>query len=156
MTSISSFPICMWLPRSHFGSRLQLASQLQEMRWALVVVQLLAGADDCAWPCQNVGDLADSALAAHAPCVEQLMKRSRACNPVQVVGEHHAFVIKHHPDLSLVLPSMDYVVSAYAKAFGSYDMIERDILVQLVRPGHVVVEAGANIGVYTVPLARAG
>ena len=22
------------------------------------------------------------------------------CNPVQVVGEHHAFVIKHHPDLS--------------------------------------------------------
>ena len=27
-------------------------------------------------------------------------------------------------------------------------MIERDILVQLVRPGHVVLEAGANIGVY--------
>jgi FkbM family methyltransferase len=38
--------------------------------------------------------------------------------------------------------------------YGEYSEEELDVLMMLVRPGDVMVEAGANIGAHTVPLAR--
>lgn len=38
--------------------------------------------------------------------------------------------------------------------YGEFSVGERDLFAQIVRPGHVVVEAGANIGAHTLPLAH--
>lgn len=38
--------------------------------------------------------------------------------------------------------------------YGEYSWGEIEIFTQLIQPGHVVIEAGANIGAHTVPLSR--
>lgn len=38
--------------------------------------------------------------------------------------------------------------------YGEFSQLEIDLFGQVIRPGSVVVEAGANMGVHTVPLAR--
>lgn len=38
--------------------------------------------------------------------------------------------------------------------YGEFSQLEVELFEQVIRPGSVVVEAGANIGVHTVPLAR--
>jgi FkbM family methyltransferase len=46
-----------------------------------------------------------------------------------------------------------YVGRSIAK-YGEYSWHEHHVFSQLLKPGNVVVEAGANIGAHTVPLAR--
>lgn len=46
-----------------------------------------------------------------------------------------------------------YVGSSLYK-YGEYSEGEVDIFDQLLRPGNVVVEAGANVGAHTIPIAR--
>jgi FkbM family methyltransferase len=46
-----------------------------------------------------------------------------------------------------------YIGRSIAK-YGEYSWGEQDLFGQLLKPGAVIVEAGANIGAHTVPLAR--
>ena len=49
----------------------------------------------------------------------------------------------------------DRFITRGLEAYGELSPDERDMLLQMVRPGLPVVEVGANIGVHTLPLARA-
>ena len=46
-----------------------------------------------------------------------------------------------------------YVGRSIAK-YGEYSWHEQNVFAQLLKPGAVIVEAGANIGAHTIPLAR--
>lgn len=48
----------------------------------------------------------------------------------------------------------DYYIGRSIIEFGEFSEGEIDVFSQLLRPGCVVVEAGANIGTHTVPLAK--
>ncbi|MGE4280490.1 MAG: FkbM family methyltransferase [Magnetospirillum sp.] len=48
----------------------------------------------------------------------------------------------------------DRYVGRSLELYGEYSEAEVDLFRQIVHPGHVVVEAGANIGSLTIPLAR--
>ena len=48
----------------------------------------------------------------------------------------------------------DRFITACLDAYGELSPAERDMLVQLARPGMTVVEVGSNIGAHTIPLAR--
>lgn len=49
----------------------------------------------------------------------------------------------------------DRYITRCLAAYGEYCEAEADVFRQVVRPGMTVVEAGANIGAHTLPLARA-
>ena len=49
----------------------------------------------------------------------------------------------------------DMYIGAALERYGEYGQIEADLLAQLLRPGDVVIEVGANIGSLTVGLAKA-
>lgn len=49
----------------------------------------------------------------------------------------------------------DAYVGRSLELYGDYSLRETELLTQVLRPGAVVVEAGANIGAQTVPIARA-
>ncbi len=49
----------------------------------------------------------------------------------------------------------DQYIGRSLQAYGEYSAIEAEFLAAWLRPGDIVVEAGANIGPITVPLARA-
>lgn len=55
----------------------------------------------------------------------------------------------------LIANPNDAFIGAALLRYGEYQREESDLLVQLVRPGAVVVEGGANIGAHTLALARA-
>ncbi|MFZ4069725.1 MAG: FkbM family methyltransferase [Caulobacterales bacterium] len=55
----------------------------------------------------------------------------------------------------LVANPNDTYVGAAVCRYGEYNYIESKLLAQLVQPGAVVVEGGANIGAHTLSLARA-
>ncbi|THD62598.1 FkbM family methyltransferase [Phenylobacterium sp.] len=59
---------------------------------------------------------------------------------------------RHGPMLAL---AGDRYVTASLEAYGEFSHVEWMLLGQLVKPGMVVVEAGANIGAHSVALARA-
>lgn len=59
---------------------------------------------------------------------------------------------RHGP--MFVLPG-DFYVGRSLEVYGEFSEREQELLAQLVKPGSVVVEVGANIGAHTVPLARA-
>jgi FkbM family methyltransferase len=48
----------------------------------------------------------------------------------------------------------DKYIGRSLELYGEFSQLEVDLFAQVVRPGQLVVEAGANIGVHTVPLAR--
>jgi FkbM family methyltransferase len=48
----------------------------------------------------------------------------------------------------------DTFVGASLRKYGEWSAAELDVFRQIVQPGHVVVEVGANIGAHTVPLSR--
>lgn len=50
---------------------------------------------------------------------------------------------------------VDIIIGRSMTAYGEFSEAEVHVLKQLVAPGAVIVEAGANIGAITVPLARA-
>lgn len=49
----------------------------------------------------------------------------------------------------------DRFVGEALERYGEFSELELELLLQLVRPGDTLVEAGANIGCHTVPLAHA-
>ena len=49
---------------------------------------------------------------------------------------------------------LDEFVGKSLRLYGEYCQGEADLFDQLVKPGHIVVEAGANIGSHTVHLAQ--
>jgi FkbM family methyltransferase len=49
----------------------------------------------------------------------------------------------------------DTIISRCLEVYGEFSRLEWRLLSQIVRPGMTVVEAGANIGVHSIPLARA-
>src|SRR5665213_2213482 len=49
----------------------------------------------------------------------------------------------------------DRYITGALQAYGEYCEAEADVFRQLVKPGMTVVEAGANIGIHTVMMARA-
>lgn len=49
----------------------------------------------------------------------------------------------------------DNYIGACLRDYGEFSEIEADLLCQLLKPGQVAVEAGANIGALTIPIARA-
>jgi FkbM family methyltransferase len=48
----------------------------------------------------------------------------------------------------------DQYIGRSLETYGEYCQLEADLLARMISPGDVVVEAGANIGAHTVPLAR--
>jgi FkbM family methyltransferase len=50
--------------------------------------------------------------------------------------------------------SRDAYVGRSLDLYGEYGEDELSVLTQMVRPGDIVIEAGANLGSHTVPLAR--
>jgi FkbM family methyltransferase len=48
----------------------------------------------------------------------------------------------------------DYYIGGALERYGEYAEIEFELLAKYIKPGHVVIEAGANIGTHTVPLAK--
>lgn len=59
---------------------------------------------------------------------------------------------RHGP---LLYFAQDAYIGASLREYGEFSELEFDMLRQLLRPGDVVVEAGANIGALTIPIARA-
>jgi FkbM family methyltransferase len=59
---------------------------------------------------------------------------------------------RHGPMLAL---AGDRYITGSLEAYGEFSHVEWMLLAQLVKPGMVVVEVGANIGAHSVPLARA-
>jgi FkbM family methyltransferase len=51
--------------------------------------------------------------------------------------------------------AQDAYIGASLREYGEFSALEFDMLRQLLRPGDVVVEAGANIGALTIPIAHA-
>jgi FkbM family methyltransferase len=54
-----------------------------------------------------------------------------------------------------LLNDYDLDISKTLDVFGEWSELELDLFKQIVKPGDVVVDAGANIGAFTVPLAKA-
>jgi FkbM family methyltransferase len=48
----------------------------------------------------------------------------------------------------------DQYIGRSLETYGEYSRLEADLLVRMISPGDVVVEAGANIGAHTIPLAH--
>ncbi len=48
----------------------------------------------------------------------------------------------------------DTYIGASLRKYGEWSAAELDVFRQVVQPGHIVVEAGANIGAHTVALSR--
>lgn len=48
----------------------------------------------------------------------------------------------------------DVYIGRSLDVYGEFSELEGEVFVQLLRPGDVVVEAGANIGAHTIPIAK--
>ena len=69
-------------------------------------------------------------------------------------GYHHPVTLIEVDGLRLLIPSKDNFIGNHARLTGTYDPIEKEGLVQLVKPGGTVIEIGSNFGPYAVHLAR--
>lgn len=63
-------------------------------------------------------------------------------------------LVKTRHGLMVANPQDQYIGSALIK-YGEFSELEWALLKQIVKPGHNIIEVGANIGVHTVSLARA-
>lgn len=68
-------------------------------------------------------------------------------------GLHYNVSLVNHGGLKLLIPPMDTYIYRFVRA--TVDPQERGYLVRLVSAGTVIIEVGANIGPYSVYLARA-
>lgn len=97
--------------------------------------------------------------AEYRHCVEHLrtLDRGQEKSYTFAVGKHHGNLLLGPGPTSgfMLMPAMDFVVSAFLKTQGTYDIAERDILERLLNNGDVVIEVGSNIGVYSVMMAEA-
>lgn len=59
---------------------------------------------------------------------------------------------RHGPMMAL---ATDRFITGSLETYGEFSGAEWQMLAQIVKPGHTVVEVGANIGTHSVPLARA-
>ena len=51
---------------------------------------------------------------------------------------------------------LDQFIGRSLRLYGEFSQGEADIFEQIVKPGYIVVEAGANIGAHTIHLAQLG
>lgn len=58
-------------------------------------------------------------------------------------------------DGQMLAPRFDRYVGLSLDMYGEYSREERELLVWLLNPGDVLVQAGSNVGALTIPLARA-
>ena len=70
-------------------------------------------------------------------------------------GIHFNVSLVNYGGVKLLIPSMDSYISRFVRATGTFDPKERDYLLGLVSAGDKIIEVGANIGPYSVYLARA-
>ncbi|KAF4669969.1 hypothetical protein FOL47_002304 [Perkinsus chesapeaki] len=88
-----------------------------------------------------------------------LLRSLPAPFPDTVIGRHFPVLITARssqlsPTRILALPGNDYVVSAFMKMTGTYDPTEESFLLSYIKRGQTVVEIGANVGAYSIPLAE--
>jgi len=55
---------------------------------------------------------------------------------------------------TFILNDFDNYVSEHLRLYGEWAEKELDLFLQVVKPGDIVIDAGANIGAFTVPLAK--
>jgi FkbM family methyltransferase len=60
----------------------------------------------------------------------------------------------HTKDGPMVYFKHDQYIGRSLETYGEYSQLEADLLARMISPGDVVVEAGANIGAHTIPLAH--
>lgn len=70
-------------------------------------------------------------------------------NPI--IGFNHLVETRYGP---MLCNRNDYYIGGSLATYGEYSQGEAEMFSQLVGPGHVVIEAGANIGTHTILLAR--
>lgn len=76
--------------------------------------------------------------------------------PTLLAGEDHPVIITPSPRSPpgyWVLPAWDYVVSNYIRREGTFEPQELQIYKSLVQEDDVVLDIGAHVGGYTIPLA---
>lgn len=73
-------------------------------------------------------------------------------SPAAAEGCHQAAACRHG---TLLFNRHDQYIGRSLALYGEYSEDEVRLLAPLLRPGDLVVEAGANLGAHTVPLARA-
>ncbi|HEX4325413.1 MAG TPA: FkbM family methyltransferase [Burkholderiales bacterium] len=80
---------------------------------------------------------------------------SASADPATLLSANPALearLTRHGPMLYF---AHDAYIGASLREYGEFSELEFDMLRQLLRPGDIVVEAGANIGALTIPIARA-
>ena len=68
------------------------------------------------------------------------------------VGTHHE--IKQCKHGTFILNHYDTWVSRSLKLYGEWSEFELSIFLQILRPGDVAIDIGANVGAFTVPMAK--
>jgi FkbM family methyltransferase len=71
------------------------------------------------------------------------------------VGSESPYRIKRCRHGTMLYNTNDRYIGEALERYGEYGELELQVLLQLVRPGDTVIEAGANIGCHTVPIAKA-
>jgi len=95
-------------------------------------------------------------------CIDSLRRPHRAKEylpegTIALPGRDYPTVLVKLPTTGtlFMVPAFDLVVGAFAKFTGTFDLQEEYFLQRIVQKGDVVIELGANIGVYTIALANA-
>lgn len=71
-----------------------------------------------------------------------------------LAGQHYPTLITPGPHgLMFVTPANDFVVSRQLKSHGTFDPEELELYKKLLLPGSIVIDVGANVGSYAIPLA---
>eukprot|EP00933_Yihiella_yeosuensis_P016610 TRINITY_DN14113_c1_g2_i4.p1 TRINITY_DN14113_c1_g2~~TRINITY_DN14113_c1_g2_i4.p1 ORF type:complete len:383 (+),score=60.18 TRINITY_DN14113_c1_g2_i4:113-1261(+) len=71
-----------------------------------------------------------------------------------IAGQHYPTLLSPGPKGQMFLtPANDFVVSKHLKLYGTFDPQELRMYKELIQPGSTVIDIGANVGSYAIPLA---
>lgn len=68
-------------------------------------------------------------------------------------GSQLDLIIVNQFNMTMVVPSNDQIIGPSIRKTGTFDVVEREAILELVQLGSVVVEVGANVGPYSVYIA---
>jgi len=99
-------------------------------------------------------------LVKYITCVQRFRKArqagTRGRKSVRIAGDHYpTTLVEHTTGDRWIAPAFDAFVGARLVTDGSWNPREGRLLEFFVKLGDVVVDAGANLGGFAVPLARA-